>query len=30
VAVSDIVWIFVVAAILTPYPFRLMRKRIIQ
>lgn len=30
VAVSDIIWILVVVAILTPYPFRLMRKRIIQ
>jgi len=29
-ALSDIVWIFVVIALLTPYPFRLMRRRIIK
>lgn len=27
---SDIVWIFVVAILLAPYPFRLMRKRVIK
>jgi lipooligosaccharide transport system permease protein len=27
---SDIAWVFVVTILLTPYPFRLMRKRIIQ
>jgi lipooligosaccharide transport system permease protein len=26
----DIVWVFVVAIILAPYPFRLMRKRLVQ
>ncbi|MCL4477292.1 MAG: ABC transporter permease [Nitrospirae bacterium] len=30
VSVWDIVWIFVVAMILAPYPFRLMRRRIIK
>jgi lipooligosaccharide transport system permease protein len=30
VALSDIVWIFVVVVLLTPYPFRLLRKRIIE
>ncbi len=29
-AVWDIVWIFVVVVILAPYPFRLMRRRIIK
>jgi lipooligosaccharide transport system permease protein len=29
-ALSDILWIFVVLALLTPYPFRLLRKRIIE
>jgi lipooligosaccharide transport system permease protein len=30
IAVWDIVWIFAVTALLMPYPFRLMRKRIIK
>ena len=29
-SLSDIAWIFVVLVLLTPYPFRLMRKRIIK
>jgi len=29
-ALSDIAWIFVVVVLLTPYPFRLLRKRIIE
>jgi lipooligosaccharide transport system permease protein len=29
-ATWDVVWLFVVAALLSPYPFRLMRKRIIK
>jgi lipooligosaccharide transport system permease protein len=29
-ALSDIAWILVVVVLLTPYPFRLMRKRIIE
>lgn len=30
IAIWDIVWIFAVTALLMPYPFRLMRKRIIK
>lgn len=30
VAAWDVVWIFVVVALLAPYPFRLMRKRIVK
>lgn len=30
IAIWDIVWIFAVTALLAPYPFRLMRKRIVK
>jgi lipooligosaccharide transport system permease protein len=29
-AIWDIIWILIVAVLLAPYPFRLMRKRVIK